>query len=191
MARSRKYKKRSMKKRRIRRKTRKGGGAGPSSHRPNNISQKKSWFRRILNRNKTQRITPLEILNEESEEERGRREAEEAEVREKIILQQKLNNERRAEMIECIKTWVDDEANIENLNKNDITRGLLKKREKNKDDYLILILRYVLNMNDILEIECGDKLLTLKVSNSSDYYLLQGSYTPKDENTFVDLYDER
>lgn len=182
MARSRKYKKRSTRKRRLRKRC-KGGGKGTSSLRPN--SQKKSGFRASLRNYFTRRkkkevqITPLEILQEESEEDRGRREAE---VREKKMVEQQLMREKRIEkkreMSECIKNWC-----IENL---DATT------DKNYDDYLSLMLRHILNTLKVkdLVIECGDKTLTLKVYRSWQYYNLQGSYTPEDENTFVDLYDD-
>jgi len=187
MARSRKYKKRSTKKKRPRKRC-KGGGKGNSSLRPNNSSQKKSGFRASLRnfftrrKKKENQITPLEILQEESEEDRVRRELEEVEVREKKMLEQQLMREKRIEkkreMSECIKIWC-----IENLK---------AKTDKEDDDYLSLILKHILNtlkVND-LDIECGDKTLTLKVYRSWQYYNLQGSYTPDDENTFVDLYED-
>ena len=179
MARSRKYKKRSTKKKCLRKRC-KGGGKGTSSLRPNNSSQKKSWFRNIFTRRKKKenQITPLEILQEESDEDRVKREAEEVEVREKKMLEQQLMREKRSEMSECIKIWC-----IENLK---------AKTDKEDDDYLSLMLRHILNtlkVND-LDIECGDKTLTLKVYRSWQYYNLQGSYTPNDENTFVDLYED-
>jgi hypothetical protein len=175
-------------KKRCLRKTRKGGGKGNSSLRPNNSSQKKSGFRASLRnfftrrkKNNTQ-ITPLEILQEESEEDRVRREAEEEAIRKENMLQHQLMRETRIEkkreMSECIKTWC-----IENLK---------AKTDEEYDDYLSLMLKHMLNTlnKKDLDIACGSQTLTLKVYRSWQYYNLQGSYTPEDENTFVDLYED-